>query len=354
MPPRSSSVIPRDRIEAAWGLGGQREARDPRVCSELLGIVPQVDTVRDPRVRRRMVEGVAYTLRMLQAAAHGLSLVHTPLRLHTRPTPTLMRARILAVALLSCTAPLCLAAQAGSTYRGVIHGVVLDSVGRPVTGSLVVLHRRSLGPQPNPKDSTDSTTAIALINADSAGRFRFDSLAPATYRLSLEDFFTKGEAGPLALGPNDSISVAIRPPIRWRVETPDSVRERRLAELAAARARWAAHKLSRYRLTARIKCLCFGMMEGTPTLEFRGSSLVGIVDSSSGRVRKSKSMWLPRFAVTRLFATAEDAIRNPAYFVKNIEYDPTFGFPTVIDTDSADWHTDGYYGLYVSAFHPLK
>ena len=40
--------------------------------------------------------------------------------------------------------------------------------------------------------------------------------------------------------------------------------------------------------------------------------------------------------------------------MKKIEYEATFGFQTDIDTDTADLHTDGYFGQYVSAFRPIK
>lgn len=51
---------------------------------------------------------------------------------------------------------------------------------------------------------------------------------------------------------------------------------------------------------------------------------------------------------------ADGVIRDPERFVVKIQYDPTYGFPTVIDTDTADPATDGYYRQFVSGFRPIK
>jgi hypothetical protein len=147
------------------------------------------------------------------------------------------------------------------------------------------------------------------------------------------------------------VPVAEVPPSRYWHETPDSVRTRRLGELAEARARWAANAPKRYRLTAEIDCFCFARFGGTPTLEFRGDSLVRVTNPA---VRTTASRFWKYFAVPRLFAMAEQVIRDPERFVEKIEYDPTYGFPTVIATDTAREPSEGWFGQYVHKFRPLR
>ena len=62
-------LLPHDRVQAAWGLGRWRDAKDPRVRAELLAIVARIDTVRDVRIRRAQAEGVVYAFNTLGAPA---------------------------------------------------------------------------------------------------------------------------------------------------------------------------------------------------------------------------------------------------------------------------------------------
>ena len=77
------SLLPRDRISAAWGMGRWRDARGPHVRAELLGLVPRVDSVANPRVRRHMADGIVYAFNTLGDSATADSVA---VRLRSDPT----------------------------------------------------------------------------------------------------------------------------------------------------------------------------------------------------------------------------------------------------------------------------
>jgi hypothetical protein len=47
------------------GLSSWRDARDPRVRSELLGLVARIDTIIDARIRRHTSNSIIYSLNAL-------------------------------------------------------------------------------------------------------------------------------------------------------------------------------------------------------------------------------------------------------------------------------------------------
>jgi len=77
-----ASLLPRDRIAAAWDMGAWRDAQDQRVRTALLGLIPRVDSVTDRRVRLHMVSGIVYAFNTSRdsetADSVGLRLTNDP------------------------------------------------------------------------------------------------------------------------------------------------------------------------------------------------------------------------------------------------------------------------------------
>jgi hypothetical protein len=230
--------------------------------------------------------------------------------------------------------------------------VVLDTLRRPASGVMVQLLTDSVAPGPSGVGVTHHGALMSIDSTDAEGRFTFPSLAPRQYALYAQAVWVEGRMDSLIVGAGDTLSVEF--PLRtvYHAETPQSVRNERLTMLAAARARWSARRPARYRLTGQVDCFCLLSMGGATTFEFHGDSLVGIVDSLGQLGRVTSDGW-KRFAVSSLFNSAESAIRNLERIVKNIEYDPVYGVPTLIDTDTAYLFTDSWFSFRVTGFRPL-
>jgi hypothetical protein len=256
---------------------------------------------------------------------------------------------ITALALSCLVAPDCLTAQGDLPRRGVIRGALTDTAGHPISGAVTLTVDSSASVR-SQRNGTTNYRDGAITEDD--GRFHFDSLPPGVYTLSYWNYWTHAELRSLAIHGNDTLSVELRSKIRYKHVTPDSVRAQRLTELAAAKARWTARRLPQYRLTARIDCYCLAKMMGTPTLEFRGDSLISATDSS-GRRREPPS-WARMFAVSALFAAADSVLRDVEFFVAKIEYDPVYGVPTTIDTDNARGNTHSWFRQYVTDFRVIR
>jgi hypothetical protein len=249
----------------------------------------------------------------------------------------------------------CLTAQVDMTNRGVIRGIVLDTLGRPKPNAVVRLQRLSITVSPL-RDTTGSFVDIRADTTDADGRFEFTSLGPLQYTIAyFESFFVSGRADSVNLkSAADTAFVEIRSVVRRPVfETPASVRERRLRDLADARAQWDAQRVSSYNLSAEIDCFCFASMEGGATLEFTNDSLVR-VRSRRGRHGPDDLPWFKLFSIPSLFKQVEEAIRSRDIIVKAIEYDGVYGFPTRLDTDTAYGFTDGWYRWRVRDFRPSR
>jgi hypothetical protein len=237
----------------------------------------------------------------------------------------------------------------------VIRGIVFDTLGRPRPNAIVSLRRPSISVS-TLGDTTHSVLDVRADTTDADGRFEFTSLGPAGYTLAYyEGFFIYGRVDPVNLkGSTDTASVEIHSVVRRPVHTtPDSIRERRLADLANARARWDAQRVSRYRFTAEIDCFCFASMEGKTTLEFKNDSLVR-VRSRRGRHGPDVLPWLQSFSVPSLFKEVEEAIRSREIVVEAIDYDAVYGVPTRLVTDTAYGFTDGWWRWRVRDFRPSR
>jgi len=264
-----------------------------------------------------------------------------------------MRLGLFALTFACTTALGRLTAQPHPVRHGMIRGVVLDTLRRPAPGVMVQLLTDSVVPtQPPGRGVTRYRGMIAIDTTDSAGRFSFRSLSPRRYALTAHAVWVEGGADSLVIGADDTLSVELPLRVRYHAETPASVRTALLARLAEAEARWAARRPARYRLTAELECFCFGAMDGARTLEFRDDSLVAIIDRQ-GRRDPATALWWKTFSAPSLLAAAESASRDLELFVKKIEYDPTYGVPTLIDTDTAYGFTDGWSRQRVRGFRPM-
>ena len=151
---------------------------------------------------------------------------------------------------------------------------------------------------------------------------------------------------------SDSLPVEARMKARYYRETPASVRTARLARLAEAEARWAARRPARYRLTARIECFCSGSPQEGTTLEFVNDSLVGIVDRAGRRHATTDPTW-KEYSVPALFTSVEKAIRDVETFVEKLDFDPVYGIPTRLETNTVYSFTDGWLRQHINGFRPV-
>ena len=112
--------------------------------------------------------------------------------------------------------------------------------------------------------------------------------------------------------------------------------------------------MKRYRLKARLDCLCNALTRGPATLEFRGDSLVRMTDTTGRVITKGFLPWWKSFSVTSLFAAAESEIRDPRRVVFSIVYDSTYGVPTLISTDTNQGMTDLWLRYWVEEFRMIR
>jgi hypothetical protein len=264
-----------------------------------------------------------------------------------------MRPGILTVITASALALRCLTAQGEADTLGVVRGIVRDTLGKPVRHAIVQLLTDSVAPATgSPGRFTHYRSTIRYDSTDDTGRFRLELLSPGRFVLEASAVWMEGTVDSLILHGNDTLTVQVRMKVRYHAETSSSVRAQRLARLAEAEVKWAARRPARYRLTARLECFCPSGIDEPTALEFRNDSLVGTVDRQ-GRFHTGPAPEWREFSVPALFRAAEAAIRDLETRVTRIEYDPTYGFPTRIETDTVYGYTDSWGRTVVTAFRPI-
>jgi hypothetical protein len=257
-------------------------------------------------------------------------------------------------AVLSCAiAVRCLTAQTDSLPRSAIAGVVLDSVGQPGRHAIVQLIASAVArPIGFPGLVRRSGKLVGYTYADTDGRFRFDSLPPSRYAIVANAATTEGARDSLLVGARDTLSVEIRVKLRRHVMAPDTLRGLLLDRLAEARARWATRRPTRYRLTAKMQCFCFGSMNRGVTSEYRNDSLVGTV-GRFGRLHRAADRG-GSSSVPALFALVEWSIRDLDTAVTRLEFHPVYGVPTVFETDGLEGLLDAWFHQYVTGFREIR
>ena len=240
-----------------------------------------------------------------------------------------------------------IAAQTGSARHGVIRGVVRDTLGRPKPGVLLQLVADSAT-----TERSRHRRLVAIDTADDEGRFEFSSLAPQRYVLIAESPGVEASRDTVITSANDTVSTTLTIRERYFSDTPAYIRAERLVSLGEAQAQWASRRTIRYRLTVKLECFCIGIPDGVQTLEFLGDSVAAVIDKH-GRRHPTVGPWLAEFSPAALFAHADTAIRSFERVVLKIEYDPTYGVPTLIDTDTAYGHTDAWLRLRITDFRPI-
>jgi hypothetical protein len=241
-----------------------------------------------------------------------------------------------------------LSAQSNVPAGSVIRGVVRDTLGSPIPGAVVQLIADAATP-----DRRRNQRLVAIDTADDAGRVEFSALAPQRYILTAHVSRLAAGAEAQTASANDSVSAVLTVRDGRSDDTLVDWRADYLASLSAARARWASRGPSRYRLTATMDCYCRAARDGARALEFIGDSLASTIQQG-GRPSTGAESWTARFSVPRLFAHADAEIRNLERRIERIEYDPDYGYPTVIATNAAYVITDVWLRLYVADFRPVR
>jgi hypothetical protein len=246
------------------------------------------------------------------------------------------------IAALAVTGP-GLGARPRASAPGVVRGVVRDTLGHPKRGVLVQLVADAATP------SRSRHRWLVAIDTTDQGRFEFSSVAPQRYVLvAHRPLSNRGTETPITSA-NDTVSTVVRFLELDLSEPSAPERAEALASLAKAQARWASQRPTRYRLTAQLDCYCAEAKDGARALEFAGDSLVAVIQNGD-RPSTGAESWLTRFVIPALFAHANAEVRNFERRVEKIELDPTYGFPTVVATNTAYIITDSWLRLYITDF----
>ena len=245
-------------------------------------------------------------------------------------------------------------AAAGRPDRGVIRGVVLDTLDRLVVGAHVYVFADSVVPSLSEGGRVRFSWLVASGDSDNRGRFEFD--VPNSHAYTVRTFGPPIEAELNSVVPATSDSGTVRL-LMNRPVAPGSraaTRSRQLAQLAKAESRWAARAVKSYQLRARLDCLCNAASDSAPTLEFRGDSLVGRIDRNGRVMAGSVKEWWRAFSVVSLFAAAESEIRDYRRVVFSIVYDPSYGFPSLISTDNSQRMPDLWLRYWADNFRVVR
>lgn len=240
-----------------------------------------------------------------------------------------------------------LAAQSKASAYGVVRGVVRDTLGSPKPGVLVQLVADSATPS-----RSHHRWLVAIDTTDDRGRFQFSSVAPQQYVLITHRPLVDRGSETRITSADDTVSTDVT----FREQDLDDafphLRSQALAQLSTAQPRWTSRRPRRYRLTARMDCYCPEAKDGPRTLEFVGDSLVAVIQKG-GRPSTGSDSWLTLFVIPRLFAHTNAEVRDFERRVEKIEFDPTYGFPTVVATNAAYMVTDSWLRLYVTDFQAI-
>jgi hypothetical protein len=130
-------------------------------------------------------------------------------------------------------------------------------------------------------------------------------------------------------------------------QSQDSTRAALREELPQREAQWTSHAISAYRLAIRVRYdersapLAVVTVRGDSTLVQNA-----LAQPLSGYWTESLA-----FTVPKLFDEVRRAVADTSYFIY-VRFDPTYGFPTVIQMNDRDtWHTG--YNAVVEAFEVL-
>ena len=126
------------------------------------------------------------------------------------------------------------------------------------------------------------------------------------------------------------------------------------SELERNRQKWQAAGIAHYRFSLRIGCFCGFMSQQPLTIEVRDGQVISMLDNSGQPVTAQYKQFYDLYAtMDLLFAKAEESLSGGADEVK-IEYDPTYGFPTLIALDPIKQAVDDELSLQITNFEALK
>lgn len=132
------------------------------------------------------------------------------------------------------------------------------------------------------------------------------------------------------------------------------------AELAAARARWASAGVQSYEIRLRDEaCYClFGPYYGPIRNVVQAGTLKASYYEGERRDgywpgRKVRIATQLRATVEEVFARVERLVAEAPQGTYRVEYEPTYGFPVVVEFDDPAWE-DEQWRLVVDGFTPLR
>lgn len=124
------------------------------------------------------------------------------------------------------------------------------------------------------------------------------------------------------------------------------------SELAAARGRWQAARISHYRLNLAVGCFCPFTQKMPLSIEVMNGQVISMRFKDGSQVSPSEQKIFEEYrTIDALFDFTEDAIGKADEI--QVAYDPTYGFPVRVSIDYIKQAVDDELMLSVSDFQPL-
>jgi hypothetical protein len=124
-----------------------------------------------------------------------------------------------------------------------------------------------------------------------------------------------------------------------------------LLELANARARWQTTRPIDYSYVTYTLCFCPRELTQPTRVEVRGDTVSAVRTLDGTLVPRDR--WYGRAIIDSLFARALEARRDASTERVRVTYDPTFGYPTLIDVVSKPGIADAGSVTHAADLRPL-
>ncbi len=183
--------------------------------------------------------------------------------------------------------------------------------------------------------------------SDQAGRFRFDSITPGSYVVSTDHRLLDTTRVTFRVAASDSVFITLA--TRGRVAAPLLSKGRRaqIAALDSARARWLSLRPAAYRFHVRDECFCFPGAHGSTT-EVRGN--VVTLFGADGVRRLVTPDSSKAYDIGGLFDFMTKTIIDERMELRDVGYDPTYGYPRKFTTESSGMVSDSWVHYFIEEF----
>jgi hypothetical protein len=183
--------------------------------------------------------------------------------------------------------------------------------------------------------------------SDQAGRFRFDSITPGSYVVSTAHRLLDTTRVTFRVVASDSVFIALA--TRGRVAAPllSSGRRGQIAALDSARARWLSLRPAAYRFHLRDECFCLPGAPGSTT-EVRGNVVTLLGTDGVRRLITPDSS--KAYDIGGLFDFMTKVVIDERMELRDVEYDPTYGYPRKFTTESSRMVTDTWVHYFIEEF----